>query len=285
MRILLLAAASSTAMVVLASAGSCTGSPNSAGAGGMSSSGSAADADAITALVDKYCEEVGSAFCDADWTCCMRAGSHVGENVNDCRQAFGFPILPFCNPTAYPDRADLESSLRAGTTVFDEQQLEKCLAQLKSLTAGGAACIEPPGSIVQRSCLSAFQGKILPGEPCTWPDKDFADSVAQCKDGRCENGKCVAFLKLGDACSPEKIWPDPAGMVCNYMQYQWCKHPPADGGAGDAGDLGVCAPMGELGDSCYPSPNDTAQCRGWVCDMTSTCVLPDPYTTECDHHY
>jgi len=245
--------------------------------------------DATTALVDKFCNDVAAAFCEANWTCCLHAGEHFGQSVTDCKQKFGYPIVEFCNSIAYPDRAALEASLRAGTTIFDQTQFDTCLALFKSMTAGGSACVAPAGRVIMTSCLSAFQGQILPGEPCPWPDVDFADSVAQCKDGRCETGRCVPFLKNGDTCSTKKVWTDPALMICNYAHSEWCRSPllDPDAGAGDAGDMGTCVPMGDIGDPCDPNkvnPGYADECKGWNCDATGKCALPDPYDTACRNY-
>jgi hypothetical protein len=237
--------------------------------------------DATTALVNKFCTDVAAAYCESDWSCCLQPGTHLGENVNDCKQKFGYPKVAFCDEKIYSDRADLEASLRAGTTIFDQAQLDTCLTLLRSMAAGGTACVEPPWNVIKRSCLSAFRGQLPPGTPCTWPESTFAESIAQCKDGRCESGKCVPFLKLGDPCSAKMvIWTDAASKVCNYTNYEWCRGPLLDGGTGDAGDMGTCAPMGNIGDAC--DPKNEEECRGRTCDdATGKCVLPDPYTTEC----
>jgi len=268
----------SAAMMVWAFLASCDGSTGTGGDASSTSTGG----DATTALVDKFCADVAAAFCEADWNCCLQPGSHVGDNVNDCKRVFGYPMISFCYHWSTPDREDLEASLRAGTTIFDPAQRDTCLTLLKSMAAGGTACVEPPESVLIRSCLTAFRGQIPAGEPCTWPEAVFTDSVAQCKDGRCESGKCVAFRKLGDPCDPKMGWGKAASLICNYSQYEWCKSPlPEDGGAGDAGTMGTCAPMGDLGATC--DPLNRTECRAETCDATGTCVLPDPYTTACSH--
>src|SRR5262249_23645687 len=157
-------------------------------------------------------------------------------------------------------RADLEAALRAGTTILDEAQRDVCLALLNSMAAGGAACVGPPGYVVRRTCLSAFRPQILPGEPCSWQDQIFWESVVQCQDGRCEAGKCVPFLKLGEACDTEVDWGKPANTQCNYFHYERCKP-----SGSDAGTAGTCAPVGEIGDMC-DSPYHDPECKSWNCD-------------------
>src|SRR5262245_37912258 len=153
--------AGSAAMMVWASLASCSGSTGTGG--DASSSSSSTGGDATTALVDQFCADVAEAFCAADWNCCLQPGSHVGDDVNDCKRVFGYPMSSFCYQWSTPDREDLEASLRAGTTTFDPAQRDTCLNLLKSMSAGGTACVEPPESVLIKRCLTAFRGQIPPG--------------------------------------------------------------------------------------------------------------------------
>lgn len=260
------------------SVASCSGT----GTSSTGSGGADAGSDPFAAIVDKFCSEVAGPFCEADWTCCLRAGLHFGNNVDDCKTQVVSTkaLVRYCVPPSQGgDRADLEASLRAGTTTFNQAQFDTCLALLKSMAAGGAACVRPPAYVVSRICQSAFEGQIPPGEPCTWQDFLFEDSVMQCKDSRCETGKCIPFLKAGDTCPWDPNLDDtsqPAFMICNYAHDEWCKRPLPDGGVGDNG---TCAPLGDVGDAC--DPGNYTECKGSNCDAMGKCGLPDPYTAAC----
>lgn len=240
--------------------------------------------DATTALVDKFCNDIAGPFCEANWTCCLMPGAHYGQTVDDCKTRFVTltnNILSFCEGREAGTRADLEASLRAGTTIFDPTQFNACLTLLKSMAAGGTACVEPPGEVVERACLSAFRGQILPGAPCSWQDKIFWESIAQCKDGRCETGRCVPFLKPGDACDNLTDWAKPANTMCNYPNNEGCKPSGSDAGAG-----GACAPLGEIGDMCDLGPDHNFECKSWTCDGDAgKCANSDPYRSACYYSY
>src|SRR5262249_28879069 len=128
MRIFPLAASSVAMWISLASCSSA--GTSSAGSSSASSTGAGGGGDAFTAIVDKFCNEVAGPFCEADWTCCMRAGYHFGNNLEDCKKqvvSSNF-LLTFCaSPSHAIDRADLEASLRARTTTFDQTQFDACL--------------------------------------------------------------------------------------------------------------------------------------------------------------
>src|SRR5262249_30096460 len=143
----------------------------------------------------------------------------------------------FCSPGE--ERSIVEAALQAGTIVFDQAQFDTCLALLQSMAAGGA-CVQPPRDVVATTCLRAFRGQIAPGEACPWPPKSaWVVRVMGCKDGSCDNGVCVPFLKPGDACPFPTPYSNTA-KICDWVKGEWCHGDPDVGGAG-GGDGGTQA--------------------------------------------
>src|SRR4051794_12296830 len=109
---------------------SCSASPSSSGSGGAGSTSTSTSTGtggvATPSLIHKVCNDIAGPFCEADWTCCQKPGARFGQNVDDSKKQFVTPgnqILEFCRGPDKGDRADLEASLRAGSTVFDQAQL------------------------------------------------------------------------------------------------------------------------------------------------------------------
>src|SRR5262249_519463 len=138
----------------------------------------------------------------------------------------------------------LKESLVNGTTVFDGTQLDACVARLNArlmpAPAGAAACVEPVPFLLLNTCFcAAFQGQIGPGGACSaWPSVPEDLSFAACQSGRCDHGKCIAFLKSGDTCPTLAYSFDPPDTICNFVQGEWCK------GFGVTGTCGVRPEIG-----------------------------------------
>jgi hypothetical protein len=273
-------------------AGGFTGSTGSTGSGG-------ADSDAARAILDTFCNAVAAPFCEAVFACCaspgifLKAGpdADVATNIKYCEQVVPEGReLPLCESGR---RDDIAAHLRDGFIVFDQAQFDTCLDLLKSMTAGGAACVEPPKHVLLSTCTSAFRGQIALGDACPYPEELFRgrafEAGAVCKDGRCEHGKCVPFLKPGDACDlsidQQLLYSNPAPIICNFVNKEVCWGDPGAGGAGGGGDaggaapMGTCRPQGELGDAC--NPGNVHECKSFHCDATGKCVLRDPATSAC----
>jgi hypothetical protein len=243
-----------------------------------------------------FCDTLARPYCEADYVCHMWPSLAIDKGVDACVQVVFSGYPSFCAPVDV--RTKLEASLRAGTTVFDQAQFDTCLALLKSMSAGGAACTEAPLDVFSTTCFSAFRGQGAPGDACSsrrnsWPNGVGEDSVLSCKDGRCEDGKCVPFLKTGDACSLSINLDDyfanqyPATMLCNYPNQERCWGDPGAGGAGGSGGaggaggagggggaepMGTCRPQGDVGDACHPGNN--RECKSYNCDATGKCAVP-----------
>jgi hypothetical protein len=283
MRILTVAAGcAAIGLFVLSCYNDTVGAPDtsSAGTGG----------DSAAAIVDNVCQALVAPFCEAWSTCCAMGVAPPFSILDLCKE--GHLRSSDNNPPRFcwgdESRKQLEADLRAGTVVFDQAQFDTCLSTLKALSAGGAACTKPAEDVLDTICLSAFRGQIAPGEACAWEDKYLSDNFVPCKDGRCENGKCVPFLKPGDSCDPRNPIRAAANTVCNYGREEGCKvsPPPDAGGAGDGGGaevMGVCGPKGDIGDACYggDAPQGWRQCKSAACDATSTCILPSPLGSAC----
>jgi hypothetical protein len=260
------------------SAGNATGSTSSGG-------------DTPSAVIDMYCNTVARQFCEADAACNLVPSLQAFKlGIDGCMQVVfsGYPQI--CAHDRM--RAELEASLQAGTTVFDQVQFDTCLALLKTMTSGGAACVTAPVKILATTCLTAFRGQGAPGDTCSFPLYDMEgvgeSATLPCKDGRCENGSCVPFLKTGDACDIRinQLRSRSATMLCNFPNGQVCWTPPGAGGAGGGGGAGGSEPMGtcrlhgEFGEAC--DRQNTCACSSENCDATGKCALPDPRGSGCN---
>jgi hypothetical protein len=221
----------------------------------------------------RWCAAVAAPFCKARYACCLDETQRSryldsGVTLDECKARWSVSecLGPFLT-------ADLKLSLDAGTTVFDQGMLDACVAQFKPLAAGGEACVVSAGSILVNPCKTAFRGQIAPGDPCSW-SAHVRDSFMQCKDGYCEDGTCVPFRKLGDACRiSHNTNEPPANEMCNYPAGESCR---------GEGDAGTCQPDGEAGDACVRYPK-TFQCKSRYCDVTTnTCQPAIVQSAACD---
>lgn len=253
-----------------------------------SSSSTGSGVDAGASIIDTFCTTVAAAFCEADYTCCTNTLEQFdkGLGIDVCKEdiATGRYYPKLCAPSY--DRPLLEAALQAGTTVFDQAQFDRCVTLLKSMAAGGAACVEPPKRVLLTTCLSAFRGQSDPGASCPWPQGwDWIDrGVLPCKDGSCNDSKCVPFLKIGDPCVLPSIDPVPqTDSRCNYVTQEACWGVTVQEGAGGSGGApvtGTCRPQGEVGDAC--DPGNYYECKSLNCDATTgKCALPDPHWAAC----
>lgn len=227
--------------------------------------------------IDPFCAALAEPFCEAMFPCCVNSyflsRVNAGLSVDECKKNWSSGVcLPFFV------RQALEESLAAGETVFNPARLDTCVEHLKPLTAGGYACVAPPQEILMTECLSAFEGQLLPGDTCTW-DADGGvygwTSFVQCKDGLCDEGKCVPFLETGDACpTGENPGLVPLHQTCNYPHGEWCK---------GAGDTGTCGPREEVGAACNlgtPENRHEYECRSITCDRTTATCIPSATPTH-----
>src|SRR5689334_7183814 len=142
-----------------------TSSGTSSGSTGSSSSSSGAGGGAAGAVLDMFCNAIPAVACEADYTCCtnpMFQYPDADPSLENCKTSLGQSFFPFCRPNK--PRSEFEAYLRAGTVVFDQAQFDSCMALLKAMSAGGAACVQPPLNVARTTCISAFQGQLAPGE-------------------------------------------------------------------------------------------------------------------------
>jgi hypothetical protein len=222
--------------------------------------------DAAPPTTAPFCAAVAGPFCEALYACCndvQARYSHYlgGFSVDECKAWWSRSA---CLWDSWQQQ--LDASLAAGQTVLDQAKLDACVTHLKALAAGERACTELPGSVLKRECLAAFQGPIAPGGACTWPlVPDLDVSFIQCKDGGCVQGKCIPFLKTGDACIAGTFEGGSPGEICNLSRGEWCL---------GVGDAGTCGPRGDVGDACTYDDYGY-QCKSRNCDeMTGKCILP-----------
>lgn len=238
------------------------GSTGGGGVTGTSSSATGAGGSDLDAFIDDLCNVTGQLLCEAHFTCCGDANQlGLGATVDECSaNAAG----KYCTWRGTPKKG-----LASGDITFDKAQMDTCIAEFKAMLAGGAACRD---AIVHYDtvCAGAFQGKLLPGEPCTAPDNDL-ESFWQCRGGRCMQGKCAPFLKLGDPCivPHSTINMTTPETLCNYVTEEWCFGPTFKG-------PGVCGPQGDIGAACDQTVQDPFyECKSYTCDpMLGQCVEP-----------
>jgi hypothetical protein len=226
---------------------------------------------------DPFCAALAEPFCEAMYACCVDGlrlmQARAGTTVDECKKNWSHGVC--LNPLV---KNGIETFLGYNYTAFNPARLDACVAHLKPLTAGGYACVAPPLEILMTECLSAFEGKVRPGHSCNW-DLDGLDrgttSFVQCEDGLCMNGKCVPFLKTGDACptgdSPDAV---PRDETCNFPHGEWCK---------GAGDTGTCGPRDEIGEACNVGTLERShgyECRSVNCDTTTGTCLPSGSPTH-----
>jgi hypothetical protein len=226
------------------------------------------DPNSPAAAVAAFFGAAGPPFCEALFACCTNTAflqSFAGGTVDDCKA-----IWSGGEGLGNHTLISLKAALVDGESVFDRAKLDACVVHLQALAAGGAACVEPVPFYLFNTCMGAFQGQILPGDACTWGMSNVEDlSFAECKDGRCVDGKCVAFLKSGGLCPRLYHISDSPDRICNIVQGEVCM--------GDKQD-GVCGPPLDLGGACYA--NDLYVCKSQTC-VDLMCVPPIPDDSAC----
>lgn len=277
----LVANSASLGLFIAGCSGDHTVGSTSSGTSSVGSTSTGTGGGNVSAVtIDTFCSTFFTAYCNATQAC-------TPDDL-DCQcypGADSSSMFDFCYPSYI--RTALEKSLQTRTTIFDQAQFDNCLARLKSLSTSGPACAEPPQALRWTTCLGAFQGQLAPGESCGDWGPYFGDYAAlACKDGTCDNGVCVAYLKLGDACPLSWAPLLPANMYCNYRKEEWCHGVPGTGGAGggDGGTdaMGFCAPAGELGDPCHPK-NRGGECKSLTCDEATNKCTPPAAGQACSH--
>lgn len=231
---------------------SATGSSSASGIGG-----------AGTAAVAEYCNATSEAFCEAYFACCPDPNdlSLAGGTVEDCKKLYGYGGF-----RCTPGNAELyAASVEAGHTLFDRASLHACVAYLKAMAVGGAACVEPPRTYLLNICSTrVFQGQLTLDETCVGiPAPTVQKAVtSECKHGYCDKATrtCQPLAQLGEPCLQGNAWD------CEQGEYLVCDELP------DAGF--TCLNHGDVGEPCTLA----SQCRSYNCDMmTGTCGLPDAY--------
>lgn len=241
--------------------------------------------------VDHFCRSVGPPLCEALFACCTdpKILSANGGSVSECKAEMARWDCIDNTDASYNGINGADSGLRgwieAGQVIFDQAQLDMCVAELKAMAAGGAACTTPPDSFFDVSCLSAFKGQFALGDTCPWYSPLGFYAFLPCREGRCEGGtcgdpskdctpgRCVPFLEAGDACDPKKSkFQAAAGELCNYLRNEDCIK-------NSDTMLYSCRPRGELGDACTPGHYE--DCKSAYCDATGKCARSDPQTSAC----
>ena len=235
-------------LVAFAFAGCGTSSTTVADAGG-----SPLSPEAQTA---KLCGDVVAPFCDALFACCTdpQTQTSFGGTADACKTKFAASCTKDIGGAILP-------VAKAGATALDETRLAACVASLRSMKAGGAACTRPPQFVVLQDCVAAFQGKIAPGAACdasTLPDMQFVT----CNAGTCKNGTCTAYLTAGAACDPTANNFAAAG--CNFPDGYTCT---------GAGTVGKCVRRGAVGDPC-DGKSQGFSCESMSCGVDGKCVAP-----------
>jgi hypothetical protein len=272
---LFLSLATGTMAVWLLLAG-CSGGDSTLGAGSMGSGGSGTSSStgnstttgvggASAAAVQAYCNATAEPFCEAYFACCQDPGKRawVGSTLEQCKHSFSY-VGYRCGGDWAPA---FEASIDAGHTVFDQASLDACVAHLKALSAGGAACVEPPFSFYATVCLTTvFQGQLAPGEPCANLPWNNANT-SECKHGHCDwvTHTCLPLAQLGETCADN--YPE-----CEWGQWNKCAHEPYPNGPL------ICIHQGDIADPCVQD----RECKSFTCNtMSGTCTLPDPMSSAC----
>jgi len=229
-----------------------------AGCGTSSTSTTDAGGNPLTpeAQTAKLCDDVTAPFCDALFACCAdpQTQARFGGSADACKTSFaatcqkdlGGRILPVA---------------KTGATVLDPTRLAACVASLRGMKGGGAACSRPPQFVLLQDCVSAFQGTLAPGAACdasTLSDMQFVT----CKAGTCKNGTCNAYLASGAACDPTQNNFSAAG--CNFPDGYTCT---------GTGTVGTCVKRGAVGDVC-DTKSGGFSCESMVCGLDAKCIAP-----------
>jgi hypothetical protein len=98
------------------------------------------------------------------------------------------------------------------------------------------------------------------------PPPGLTYAFIPCKEGRCEEGKCVPLLKAGDMCDRSRSIDSPG--ACDYLHDEACYV-----------DVGVnawaCGLRKEIGEACEPSEG-LQECKSGNCDASHTCAPATP---------
>jgi hypothetical protein len=163
----------------------------------------------------------------------------------------------------------LRRRMKDGQTILDQAQLDACVAELTAMTAGRAACGAQIQNFFEVKCMTAFKGQIPLGDACKWypsNTSEFKYTFIPCKEGRCEEGKCVPLLKAGDMCDGSNPIDGPG--ACDYLHDEACY---VDVGV----NASVCGPRKEIGEACEPF-DGLQECKSANCDASHTCAPATP---------
>lgn len=238
--------------VVMASCGDDDGGGGT-GAGGTGAGAACGAGDEADPFA-RFCNAIRDPFCEAVFACCDDPGvlDEYGGSVEACKQ-----LLTGCEGDFQAD--GIAGLVASGQSILNDAKLDACACKLREMSAGGAACTEPPRLFLLTDCFGAFEGQIPPGEACGAAPADY--SFAECKDGECRNGTCAAYVESGASCTPLPDTPS-----CDYTDGAWCQ---------TDGVTATCAPRGEIGDPCGYPGQTTPACRSLVCGADGICAPPD----------
>ncbi len=237
--------------VLMASCGDDDGGGGT-GAGGQGN-GAACGAGEEADPIARFCNAVRDPFCEALFACCddPQVLGQYGGSVAECKQ-----IWSGCEGWLEGD--GIAALLASGQTALSDAKLDTCSCKLREMSAGGAACTEPPRILLLTGCYSAFEGQVPPGEACGVATSDI--SFTECKDGECQAGTCAPYIESGAACTPFS-----GQQLCDYADGEWCQ---------TDGATAACAPRGEIGDPCGYPEQFSMTCRSMVCGADGTCLPP-----------
>ena len=250
----------STSSAGSTASGTGGGSTGTGGSGGTSTSASTGTGEPLTpaAQVAKLCDDIVTPYCEAILACCTDPTTitNVGGTVDGCKTKFSADC-------AKDIGEGILAQAEAGNTALDQARLAACVTSLEGMKAGGASCSRPPTFVVLLDCVTAFQGTLAPGAACDATNLHDNEFIP-CKEGVCDNGKCVAFLAAGAACDPSQGLFAAGG--CNYVKGELC--------AG-AGATGKCIQQGAIGAACAnPGKDKSFDCKSMSCGPTGTCIAP-----------
>ncbi len=210
-------------------------------------------ADAQTA---KLCSDVVPPFCDAIFACCVdpQILGRFGGSADACKTQFAASCKKDLGDKILP-------SATSGATVLDPARLAACVASLRGMKGGGAACTRPPQFVLELDCIAAFRGQLAPGTVC---DASMLGDIqyVPCKAGTCKNGTCNAYLTAGAACDPTANNFSAAG--CNFPDGYTCT---------GTGTVGTCVRRGVVGDVCDVKSSGFS-CDSMACGLDGKCVAP-----------
>lgn len=235
-----------------AEATTTSASASSTGQGGAGEGG--ASPFTGMSVTKEFCGAVAGPLCGALFACCSAQVvlEAYGGTAAACKDLLTADCM---GDTA----AQIEASIAAGHTALDNAQLDQCVKKLEALSGGGSACVEPPRVVLLTDCLSAYRGKVAPGDACSWDAPDL--SFVQCKDGLCQQGSCVSFPATGADCEASSV----ATTLCNYTRGEWCL---------GASATGVCGPRGDIGAACNYPGMPTYECKSGSCGPDGKCAEP-----------